>query len=228
MKATTQGKGKSASNSPTKKPQAPKAPRSGKPGKTPGTSKRKPAQLNIRQQRFAEFVVAGESDVQAYIKAGYTKSIKNAEANAWRVKDNDGVKALIAKLRQPQTKAALRKKEDNLRFLAEVIGTALDDIGPDSPLCTECTTDFIAGGSRGKLKRGQADHGNEVAGPDIIRRRVKKPDPLRAIELYSKLLGHFEPDRVEVEAGPKTLLSIKERAAEVSSALARRYSTESG
>jgi hypothetical protein len=193
---------------------------SAKPSKSVAKSARP---LNTRQLRFCEFVVSGDSDVQAYMKAGYTKSLKNAEANAWRMKENEGVKAHIALLRLPQTKAALRKKEDNLRYLAEVIGTALADIDPNSPVCTEFTEDFIAGGSRGKLKKGKATSGNEVAGPDIIRRRVKKPCPLRAIEIYSRLLGHFEPDRVEVEAGPKTLLSIKERAAQVSSALIRKY-----
>lgn len=188
----------------------------------------KPRELNQRQQRFCELIAAGESNTEAWLKAGYRVSREVAAVNANESLKNPKIEARIAELRKPQTKAALRKKEDNLRFLAEVIGTALEDIGPDSPLCTECTTDYIAGGARGKLKRGQADRGNEVAGPDIIRRRVKKPDPLRAIELYSKLLGHFEPDRVEVEAGPKTLLSIKERASQVSSALARRYSSPAG
>ena len=42
------------------------------------------------------------------------------------------------------------------------------------------------------------------------------------------MLGHFEPDRVEVEAGPKTLLSIRERAAQVASALGKRYSIDVG
>lgn len=181
--------------------------------------------LNIRQQRFAELVVSGMPATKAYMEAGYSQDPRIAEAHACRLVENGGVKTLIAKLRAPQTKAALRKKEDNLRYLAEVIVATLNDIGPDSPICVEYVEDFIAGGRRGKIKRGNAEQGSEVAGPDIIRRRVKKPDPLRAIELYSKLLGHFEPDRVEVEAGPKTLLWIKERAAQVSSALARRYST---
>lgn len=184
---------------------------------------KKPRPLNTRQLRFCEFVVSGDSDVQAYMKAGYTKSLKNAEANAWRMKENDGVKAHIALLRQPQTKSALRKKDDNLRYLAEVIGTALADIGPDSPLCVEFSEDLVGGGNRGKLRRGKAASGNEITEEPILRRRVKKPCPLRAIEIYSRLLGHFEPDRVEVEAGPKTLLSIKERAAQVSSALIRKY-----
>lgn len=49
---------------------------------------------------------------------------------------------------------------------------------------------------------------------------------LRSIEIDAKLAGHFEPDRTEIDIGPKTLLSIKERAAQVTSALAGKYSGE--
>ena len=194
--------------------------------KKPRTSTKTPSQprkLTVRQERFCELIASGKSGVDAWLEAGYEVSRDVARTNAAESLAKPRIAERIAELRKPQTKAALRKKEDNLRFLAEVIGTALKDTGPDSPLCAEYTEDFIAGGSRGKLMRGKAASGNEVAGADVIRRRVKKPDPLRAIELYSKLLGHFEPDRVEVEAGPKTLLSIKERAQHVASALARRY-----
>lgn len=51
---------------------------------------------------------------------------------------------------------------------------------------------------------------------------AKDTDKIRAMEVDAKLAGHFEPDRAEIEIGPKTLLSIKERAALVSSALARK------
>lgn len=185
-----------------------------------------PRKLTVRQERFCELIASGKSGVDAWLEAGYEVSRDVARTNAAESLAKPRIQARIAELRKPQTKAALRKKEDNLRFLAEVIGTALADIGPDSPLCTEYTEEFIGGGARGKLKRGNAPRGNETVGENVMRRRVKKPDPLRAIELYSKLLGHFEPDRVEVETGPKTLLSIKERASQVSSALARRYNPE--
>lgn len=194
--------------------------------KKPRTSPKsppKPRKLTVRQERFCELIASGKSNTDAWLEAGYEVSRDVAAVNAHESLRNPRIQAKIAELRKPQTKQALRKKEDNLRFLAEVIGTALASVGPDSPICTEYTEDFIAGGTRGKLKRGNAPRGNETIGTDVIRRRVKKCDPLRAIELYSKLLGHFEPDRVEVETGPKTLQSIKERAAQVSSTLARRY-----
>lgn len=50
-------------------------------------------------------------------------------------------------------------------------------------------------------------------------RTEKTADRLRAIELDAKLAGHFEPERIEVEAGGKALASIRERAAGVVSVL---------
>ena len=56
---------------------------------------------------------------------------------------------------------------------------------------------------------------------------VKVADKLRAIELHSKLLGHFEHDRMELELGNATLQTIKERAKEVGFTLSRRYAAPS-
>lgn len=53
--------------------------------------------------------------------------------------------------------------------------------------------------------------------------KEKAVDRIRAMEADARLAGHFEPDRVEVDVGEKTLLSIKERASQVTSALAGKY-----
>ena len=185
-----------------------------------------PRPLNVRQDRFCENIVTGMSATEAYLKAGFKVPRADARKHAARLMTNDGIKARIAVLRQPQTQSALLKKDDNLRFLSDLIRTPLSEIGPDSPLCVEYIEEVIGGGNRGKLKRGKSPSGNETTGETIIRRRVKKSDPLRAIEIYSRLLGHFEPDRTEIDVGPKTLISIKERAAQVTSALAGKYAGE--
>ena len=182
----------------------------------------KPRPLTVQQERFCEFIAAGVNQTEAYIKAGYRVSREVAKVNACRMLTKANVEAKIAELRKPQTEQALRSKDENLRYLASVIETAIRDIGPDSPLCVEYVEEVIAGGSRGQLKRGQAPSGNEVTEPPVLRRRVKKPDPLRAIELYCRMRGHFEPDRVEVDVGEKTLITIKERAQQMVSAMARK------
>ena len=77
----------------------------------------------------------------------------------------------------------------------------------------------MGGGSRGKLRKGKAPAGNEVVNDTVIRRKIKGIDKLRALELHSKLVGDFEPERVEIETGPKTLEALELRAAAVVSAL---------
>lgn len=46
---------------------------------------------------------------------------------------------------------------------------------------------------------------------------------IRAIAEDNRLAGHYEPDRTEIDIGDKTLLSIAERAKQVASGLARKY-----
>lgn len=48
---------------------------------------------------------------------------------------------------------------------------------------------------------------------------------IRAIAEDNRMGGHYEADRTEIDIGPKTLLSIKERAAQVALGLARKYET---
>ena len=175
--------------------------------------------LNVRQEKFAELVAAGVPATQAYRQAGYTNAGTTAEKNASRLREKEGVAARIAELRKPQTAAATMTKEEKLAFLAAIIRTPIDQIGPDSPLCQEYTEDCISGGRAGKLKRGVAPSGNETVTPLVFRIKTKMCDKLRALELHSKLVGDFEPEKIEVEAGSKTLASIKERAANVSSVL---------
>lgn len=74
--------------------------------------------LNIRQQRFAEFVVSGMPATQAYMKAGYKTTELAAGANSARLIENDKVKAYIAKLRAPDTARAHLTKEEKRDLLA--------------------------------------------------------------------------------------------------------------
>lgn len=133
--------------------------------------------LTVRQERFCEFVVAGDSLTEAYLKAGWKVTRTTAKVNGSKLLTNAAIKAKIAELRQPQTRKALMSKDYKRELLRQ--------IAEDS--------------KAGALVK------------------------IRAMEVDAKLAGHFEPDRVEVEAGPKTLLSIKERASQVTSALAGKY-----
>ena len=177
--------------------------------------------LSIRIERFCELVVSGENQTDAWINAGHKVSRAAARAAASRALTRGNVKTRIAELRAPQTAAALLTKDEKRRYLAELLRTPIGQITPDSVLCTEFVTIQVAGGNRGKLRRGNASSGNETEGVPVIQTRVKMADKLRAIELDSKLAGHFEPDRIEVEAGSKTLDVIAARAKKVGSILCK-------
>lgn len=175
--------------------------------------------LTVRQEEFAQQVASGEILAKAYAKAGYSSKGNGAHANASRLMGNDSVAARIAEIRALATKlgdavAALTIAE-KLEFLAKVVRANPEDVGPDSPLCQEFVRDEVAGGARGTLKRGKAPRGNESVEPVVIRTKVKLMDKLRAIELHSKLAGHFKPEELIIDAGPVTLTTIKEIAARI-------------
>ena len=133
--------------------------------------------LNVRQARFCEFIAAGESQTDAYIKAGFNVDKSVARRNAARLLTNADIQKRLSELRKTQTQAALSTRDHKRRTLFMLM---------EDP-------------------------------------RQKTHDRLRAMEIDARLAGQFEPDRTEIEVAPKTLLSIKERAAQVESALARRY-----
>jgi hypothetical protein len=124
--------------------------------------------LNIKQQRFAEFVVSGETATHAYIRAGYKVTEKVARTNAARMLANAHVKAYIAKLRAPDTAKAVLTKDEKREMIA---------------------------------KRA--------------RQKLTVSDLVKLLAEDSKLAGHYEVERIELETGPITLDTIKEIAGRV-------------
>ena len=53
---------------------------------------------NARHERFAQELVKGNSEVRAYIEAGYSPS--SANQNAHRLSENEGVKARVRELQE--------------------------------------------------------------------------------------------------------------------------------
>lgn len=111
------------------------------------------------------------------MQAGYSQDTRIAEANAYRLLENDGVKAKIAFLRKPQIKAELMSRDYKRVKLKLIVDNPSMPVG----------------------------------------------DVIRAIAEDSRLAGHYEPDRVEIEAGPNTLQSIKDRAEQIRDELRRKY-----
>lgn len=160
--------------------------------------------LNPKQTKFAQLVASGIPASTAYLAVGYQVSKKNAEGAGSRLSGNVKVKALISEIRAAADdsgiKGARLSIEETRKFLASIVRTPIGEIGPDSPLCAAYSSTKVGGGTR-------------------VLTRVKCHDKLRAIELDSKLAGHFAPEQLVVETGPETLASIKERVASVCSGL---------
>lgn len=61
----------------------------------------------------------------------------------------------------------------------------------------------------------------------VMAKNATFDNKIRAIAEDNRMGGHYEPDRTEIDIGDKTLLSIKERAAQVAGGLARKYQAPS-
>ena len=218
-----------ATQATSKQPRSSKNPSKKNPATKPKPKRPKPKPkpklierpLSVRQERFCEFIAGGELPADAWIKAGHNVSREVANAASCRALKNVNLKARIDQLRKPQTKDALISKEEMLIYLAQSIKTPIEDIGPNSPLCTEYSEQVVGGGRNGRLRRGKAESGNEEITQSVIHRKVKMNDKLRALEIYAKLQGYFAPETVVIEDGPEKLKSARERALTIASPLNR-------
>lgn len=76
--------------------------------------------VNVRQQRFCEFIAAGESQTDAYLKAGFKVDKGVARRNAARLLTNADISDLIAELRKPVTKKLLLTKDRKRELLRDI------------------------------------------------------------------------------------------------------------
>ena len=89
---------------------------------TPAKPKPKQRPLTVRQERFCEFIIAGESQTESYLQAGWKVTRKSARVNASELLAKPNIKEKIAELRAPQTRKALLSKDrkrEILQALAE-------------------------------------------------------------------------------------------------------------
>jgi hypothetical protein len=153
--------------------------------------------MNIRQERFAELVASGVPAMRAYSEAGYSTRGKTAEANATRLIENDGVKALIQAIRAETAAKLALKREDLARHLWAVVMTPIGELDANSPLVQEFATH----------KDG--------------RKRVKMQDKLGSARLLCEMMGWKEPEKHIVDAGPQTLEAVRERAKTIAATMSR-------
>lgn len=144
--------------------------------------------MNIRQERFAERVAAGMPAVRAYVEAGYSNKGKNAEANATRMMENDGVKKRIAEIRAKTSATLDLKREDLARHLHAVVFTPLAELDENSPLIQELVIDRAG------------------------RKRVKMIGKIESARLLCEIMGWKEPEKQQIEHTGINMDEIRQRA----------------
>lgn len=120
---------------------------------------------NHRHEAFAQRVVTGESLSQAYRQV-YGTDAKAAGANGARLMKNDSVRRRVAQLQRRSADGAVMALTTKREYLYRVVMTAIAEVDEQSDLCA-------------KFERTAHCY------------RKAMPDKIRAIELDSKLAGHF-------------------------------------
>lgn len=142
-----------------------------------------PMQITPQQQIFADAVIQGMPQIEAYRKAGY--KFKNA-ATGWaassRLAARPDVSAYIAAARMTAAKSAVLTLQEKREFLARIVRTPLRAIDPNDP--DHKDGDLI------KKYKYSSTHGEEG---DRETEEFEKLDPLKALELDNKLSGD-DPD----------------------------------
>jgi hypothetical protein len=156
--------------------------------------------LNVRQERFTELIASGMPATSAYLAAGYLVSKEVAKANASKLLTNSNVKSKIAEIRASEAQKSEFKREDMVRFLVSVLQTPVGELDASSPLAQEVSLVTV-----GKTTR----------------KRVKTMGKIECARLLCEIMGWKSPEQLVVENRPRAIESIKERAANVASALDR-------
>ena len=130
--------------------------------------------LTEQQRKFAQNLVKGMSQTEAYLKAGYkVKSSKVAAEAASRLSKNVQLSRYVDELRAKVEDKTLLTIAEKRAFLANLIRTPVGEVDEKSPLAQEVHI-----------------------GQDGI--KIKMADKLRALDLDSKLAGDYAPQQVEL------------------------------
>lgn len=108
---------------------------------------------NQRHERFALFVAGGDVDATAYRKAFKCKQA-TADANATRMRDNDGIRARIAEIQRASATAKVLSMQERREFMARVVRLDMVsmDTKKDGDLVQEIITTTTKDGTTTKLK----------------------------------------------------------------------------
>lgn len=178
---------------------------------------------NPRHEAFAQAVASGTSGTEAYRRVYGAKANKNAENLACRLSRNVNVRQRVSELQQKSATATTLSLQEKREFLAKLVRTPIGSIDETSELC-QAAEYQVSGGLRGRLRRGQADRGNEQGETEVTTVRIKLADKLKAIELDAKLAGEFTEDHrvtLTVQTSPDVVLDTVRTMSPVLAGLTR-------
>jgi len=121
---------------------------------------------NARHERFACEWAKGRTKTDAYIAAGYDP--KNADANATRFMDNDGIRARKDWLQAQAATTAVLTITEKREFLARVVRAKLTELPDDSDIWQEITV------SEDSIKRKMPDKLRAIAQDNDLAPEVEK------------------------------------------------------
>ena len=145
-----------------------------------------PLPRNPRHQHFAELILKGYIQSDAYIEAcGGKRQITRESAckGGNRVLERPDVTAYIDAMRKQSSTGAVLTLTEKREFLARVIRTPLTTINPHDP--RDPNRDLVRKVKRRFLAKKEGDERVEYIVEDM-----EKLDPLKAIELDNKLSGN--------------------------------------
>jgi phage terminase small subunit len=131
-----------------------------------------PLPPDARHQRFADLILAGRDQTDAYLEAGFQAARRTARANAARLRKSVPVTAYIQAMQAHAAEQSLLSVLEIRRFCARVVRTPITALSPDQ----ETDADLI--------KTYSVNH-SEVS----TSTRLEKHDPFKAIEIDLKLSG---------------------------------------
>jgi len=132
-------------------------------------------ELNDRQRRFADGVLQGMSLTAAYQAAHPNYSGISARKYAWELRQKPQVKAYMEAVRRETKMEAVMSRQEILEYLTAIIRTPVGELDEFHPLCTS-----IIRSSGATAKR--------------------MPDKIRAIDRLCRMMGWYEPEKVQVES----------------------------
>ena len=131
------------------------------------------AKLSPKQSQFVKYHLEGLPLSKAYLLAGYkSSSIENAASDACRLIKTPKVSQAIERAKAVEWEKTVMSLAERKAYLSSVARTPAGQVDKDSPLCQEYSEDVDQMGN--------------------VKKRVKMPNKLEAINILSKLSGDYE------------------------------------